>query len=298
MGDQGSLRRSGYVQVSEGSKVEELHLPDKSRASKGRRQVIITILVWALGLVAVWEASSWMLLHAVQAPLAQSKLPYLHRVLQVFGEYGGTLAREGGVTFANAGLGFLIGAGAGAVLAVLMSLSRWVEQLTFPYAVASQMIPILGLAPILYGIVRDEQIARVLIAGYITFFPVSLNMLRGLRSVDPSALELMYSYAAKPWLIYWKLRLPASLPGLFSGLKIAAPMAVTGAILVELMGAQRGVGVLMLRNLYYGPSHVYMFWATVFVGAILGLLSYLVMNVTERVASPWQPEFRKKGGGG
>lgn len=253
-------------------------------------------IVWMLGLLLLWETASWYLLRVRQAPLAQSKLPYIHKVLSTFAEYSETLVKEGVVTFGNAGLGFLLGAAAGAALAILMSLSRWVEHLAFPYAVASQMIPILGLAPILYGIVHDEQVARVLIAGYITFFPVSINMLRGLRSVEPSALELMHSYAAKPWSVYYKLKLPASLPGLFSGLKIAAPLAVTGAILVELMGAQHGVGVIMLRNLYYGPSHTYMFWSTVVVGALLGVLSYALMSAAERLVAPWQPEFRAKGG--
>ncbi|MDU2240057.1 MAG: ABC transporter permease subunit, partial [Paenibacillus sp.] len=168
--------------------------------------------------------------------------------------------------------------------------------LAFPYAVASQMIPILGLAPIIYGIVRDEQVSRILISGYITFFPVSLNMLRGLRSVSPASLELMHSYAAGRMAVYWKLRFPAALPGLFSGLKIAAPLAVTGAILVELMGAQRGIGVLMLRNLYYGPSHTYTFWASVLIAAVLGIFSYLLMSLAERFIAPWQPEFRAKGG--
>ncbi len=261
-----------------------------------RQGRLLPTVVWGLGLLVLWETISWYLLNVREVPLAQSKLPYVHEVLSTFAQYGSTLAREGGVTFGNAGLGFLLGAAAGTVLAIVMSVSRWVEQLAFPYAVASQMIPILGLAPILYGIVRDEQAARILIAGYITFFPVSINMLRGLRSVELSALELMYSYAAKPWTIYWKLRLPASLPGLFSGLKIAAPLAVTGAILVELMGAQHGVGVIMLRNLYYGPSHTYMFWSTVLVGALLGIISYLLMSAIERLASPWQPEFRPKGG--
>ncbi|MNP52209.1 Binding-protein-dependent transport system inner membrane component [compost metagenome] len=107
----------------------------------------------------------------------------------------------------------------------------------------------------------------------------------------------MHSYAAKPWSIYWRLRIPASLPGLFSGLKIAAPLAVTGAILVELMGASQGIGVIMLRNLYYGPSHVYMFWSTVLVGAVLGIFSYLVVSAIERIVAPWQTEFRVKGGG-
>lgn len=260
------------------------------------RQRLLPAMVWVIAILVVWELTSWALLNIGHLPLAQSKLPYLHEVLATSIQYSGTLMKEGSATFGNAGIGFLLGAVAGVVLAILMSISTWIEKLTFPYAVASQMIPVLGLAPIIYGIVRDEYISRIMISGYITFFPVALNMLRGLRSVEPSALELMYSYAAKPWSIYWKLRLPAAIPGLFSGLKIAAPLAVTGAILVELMGAQHGIGVIMLRNLYYGPSHVYMFWSTVFIGALLGILSYWLISLIERIVSPWQPEFRSKGG--
>ncbi|ANS77280.1 ABC transporter permease [Paenibacillus yonginensis] len=257
---------------------------------------LVPLVVWFVALLALWEGLSWFLLDVARVPLAQSKLPFVHKVAASFFTYGSTLLKEGGVTLGNASLGFLLGAAAGVLLAVLMSLSVWMERLAFPYAVASQMIPILGLAPIIYGIVRDEQVSRILISGYITFFPVALNMLRGLRSVSPSSLELMQSYAAGTWTIYWKLRLPASLPGLFGGLKIAAPLAVTGAILVELMGAQRGIGVLMLRNLYYGPSHTYMFWSTVIAGAVMGIASFLLMSLLERLVSPWQPEFRPKGG--
>lgn len=257
---------------------------------------LLPLFVWIASLLLVWEGASWILLHVVETPLAQSKLPYVHKVLSTLWAYGGTLLKEGAATFGNAGVGFLIGAIAGASLAVLMSLSKTIEKLTFPYAIASQMIPILGLAPIIYGIVRDEQTSRIIISGYITFFPVALNMLRGLRSVDLSALELMHSYAAKPWAVYWKLRFPAALPGLFGGLKIAAPLAVTGAILVELMGAQHGIGVIMLRNLYYGSSHTYMFWSTVIVGALLGIVSYWLMSLMERLVAPWQPEYRPKGG--
>ncbi|MFB9326747.1 ABC transporter permease [Paenibacillus aurantiacus] len=258
--------------------------------------IALPLLVWLLVGFALWEMASWMLLEVFRVPLAQSKLPYLHRIAEAFGDYGKTLWREGRATFANAAAGFALGAAAGAGLALLMSLSRWIERLTFPYAVASQMIPILGLAPILYGIVRNEGTARILIAGYITFFPVALGMLRGLRSVPPSMLELMHGYAAGRRAIYWKLRLPAAMPGLFAGLKIAAPLAVTGAILVELMGAQHGVGVIMLRNLYYGPSHVYMFWSTVVLGALLGMAAYGLISLAERLLTPWQPEFRVRGG--
>ncbi|HWL12806.1 MAG TPA: ABC transporter permease [Ureibacillus sp.] len=251
--------------------------------------------VLILGVLVLWQFLSWLLLK-MEVPLAQSKVPYLHELMITFITYSGTLFSEGSVTLTNALMGFALGAIGGILLAILMSLSKWLEQLAFPYAVASQMIPILGLAPIVYGIFRDEQISRVLIAAFMTFFPVALNCLRGLRSADPQSLELMYSYAAKPWTIYWRLRFPQSLPSLFSGLKIAAPLAVTGAILVELMGATKGLGVIMLRNLYYGPSHNYMFWLTVIFGALLGILSYLAVSLIERLVTPWQPEFRKTGG--
>ncbi|MEK9198982.1 ABC transporter permease [Ureibacillus sp. FSL E2-3493] len=259
-----------------------------------RSRWVPTIML-VIGLLILWEFLSWLLL-TLDVPLAQSKVPYIHELVITFTQYSGTLFSEGSVTLANASLGFLLGAVGGIVLAILMSLTKWLEQLAFPYAVASQMIPILGLAPIVYGIFRDEQLARILIAAYTTFFPVTLNMLRGLRSAEPSSLELMYSYAAKKWTIYTRLRFPQALPSLFTGLKIAAPLAVTGAILVELMGATKGLGVLMLRNLYYGPSHNYMFWLTVLFAAFLGIVSYFIVTVIERIVTPWQPEFRKSGG--
>ena len=253
-------------------------------------------VIWVIVLLLLWQGLSWFLLNVAEVPLAQSKLPYIHELAATFVTYSGTLFSQAFVTFKSALYGFLLGAVVGVFIAIIMSSTKWVEQMSFPYIVASQMIPILGLAPIVYGIVRDDSLARIIIAAFMTFFPVVLNMLRGLKSADISSVELMYSYAAKPWTIYWKVRIPQSLPSLFAGLKIAAPLAVTGAILVELMGATEGIGVIMLRNLYYGSSHAYMFWLTVITGAVLGLLSYLIISAMERLVTPWQPEFRKTGG--
>lgn len=253
-------------------------------------------VVWLIGILIIWQMVSWILTGVLEVPLAQSRLPYIHELAKSFMEYRGTLFTHATITFKNALLGFLVGAGVGIIVAIVMSASKLIEQMTFPYIVASQMIPILGLAPIVYGIVRDAAIARVIIAAFMTFFPVVLNVLRGLQSTEPSSIELMKSYAAKSWIVYWKLRIPQSFPNLFTGLKIAGPLAVTGAILVELMGATEGIGVIMLRNLYYGSSHAYMFWLTVLTGAFLGFMSYLIISLLERVVTPWQPEFRKTGG--
>ncbi|WP_256762028.1 ABC transporter permease [Cohnella sp. WQ 127256] len=257
---------------------------------------LLPSLAWLFSLLVIWQLVSWYLLEVKETTLAQSKVPYIHEVVHTLFTYGLTLLQEGWSTFINAGAGLLLGTAVGAILAILMSLSTWAEKTVFPYVILSQMIPVLGLAPIIYGIVHDENWSRVIIAAYITFFPVSLNMLKGIRSVSPGSLELMHSYAANRWSIYWKLLLPNGLPGLFNGLKIAAPLAVTAAILVEMMGARHGIGVIMLRNLYYGPSNTYMFWSTVVASALLGIANYLLVQLIERIVTPWQPAFRTKGG--
>ncbi|WP_144940540.1 ABC transporter permease [Paenibacillus sp. 32O-W] len=257
---------------------------------------LFPVFVIGLALLVLWETASWYLTEVLDTNMAQSKLPYLHEMAATLFTYSPTLLHEGWSTFMNAGLGFLLGAAVGSLLAIIMSLSVWVERVSFPYIIISQMIPVLGLAPIIYGIVQDENWSRIVIAAYITFFPVNLNLLKGLRSTSPQALELMCSYAARTWSIYWKLRLPNGLPGLFSGLKIAAPLSVTAAILVEMMGAQHGLGVIMLRNLYYGPANTYLFWSTVAAAALTGIINYLIISGLERAMTPWQPAYRNKGG--
>jgi NitT/TauT family transport system permease protein len=125
-------------------------------------------------------------------------------------------------------------------------------------------------------------LAVVLIATYLTFFPVTIAMIRGLRSFDPRALELMRSYAASRWSIYRKLRLPASLPYLFTALKIAATASIVGAIIGEDTGAiQQGLGrVITTFNQYYitGPEKL---WAAIVAAAILGIVFFLVIRVVE-----------------
>ncbi|MGF7033206.1 NitT/TauT family transport system permease protein [Paenibacillus mucilaginosus] len=256
------------------------------------------ILCWAGGLLLLWEACAW-LLHQSSGPAgapAASKLPYPHLVLAAIAAGSSELAGQGAVTFGNAALGFAAGALIGYLLAIGMSLSRTAERIFAPYAVASQMVPIIGLAPIVYGILHQAETARVLMAAYVTFFPVTVHALRGLKSVQPGQLELMRSLAASRWVTYRKLILPAALPGLFTGLKIAAPLAITASVVVELMGAPDGIGVLMVSSLYYGSAQVYTFWSTVIVSMGIGLVAYGIVSWIERRAAPWQPEFRARRG--
>ena len=199
------------------------------------------------------------------------------------------------ITLRSAVIGFVVGGLIGFGIALLMAQSRAVERSLLPYAIVSQMVPVIALGPIVYSIFKDENVARILIAAYVTFFPVTVNTLKGLRSVQPDALALMTSLAASRRQVYLMLRIPTALPYIFQALKIAATASVIGAIVVELMGAQQGIGVTILRTQYYGPANAYKLWGAIVVASLLGLLFFRVVAVAERFALRWQPEFRTRG---
>jgi NitT/TauT family transport system permease protein len=254
--------------------------------------VLVPVLVTCAVLVA-WETAASVWAHA--APLtAPSRLPAPARVVSALasGWSGYQVALLATLR------GALLGLGVGIVVAALVSIasasSRWIEETVYPYLVASQMVPTIILAPIVLAVVKNGTVARVTVAAFISFFVIAINMTKGLRSVEPDQVVLLRSVRARRWQYYTKLRLPASLPFFFAGLKVAAPLAVVGEIVVELTGAQHGLGLLMLNSLDFGPSQVYSFWAAVFLTAALGYALYLLVVVLERRLTPWQPEFRDR----
>ncbi|MET3505272.1 ABC transporter permease [Halalkalibacter oceani] len=249
---------------------------------------------WLAGCLLLWELAAWSIRNVIPVANPETKWPYLFEVVIYSISNVPTLAQQGSITFSNALLGFSIGALVGIILALLMSLSQVFEKIVTPYIISSQMIPIIGLAPIVFGIVRDAELSRILMAAYVTFFPVTINMLSGLYGVKKEEQELFRSYASSKWFYYVKLAIPSSLPHLFSGLKLAAPLSMTAAMVVELMGAQDGIGVVMVSSLYYGSSQSNMFWATVLTSALIGMLAYLLISLLEKMITPWQPEFRGK----
>jgi NitT/TauT family transport system permease protein len=214
-------------------------------------------------------------------------LPFLHLVITNLFTRGSLIFSHAGQTLSRALIGFLFGAGVGFLLALVMSLAGVAERMLFPYLLISQMIPILGLAPILTGIIGDIGQTRIFIAAFITFFPVATNTLAGFKSVEPEKLTLMYSLAANKYTIYRKLMIPTALSFLFSGMKIAAPMAITAAILVDTLGGASGLGYLITYSLY-GGFPIMVFWSTVLLSAVLGILSYQVIVVIEKICMPYK----------
>jgi NitT/TauT family transport system permease protein len=185
-------------------------------------------------------------------------------------------------TFREAFIGFVIGAVLGLILATVFVHSRLAERAFVPYVVASQTIPIVALAPMIVFAVGQNVTSVVIIATYLTFFPVTIAMIRGLRSPDPRALELMRSYAATRWAVYRKVRLPASLPYLFTALKIAATASIVGAIIGEGPGGiPDGLGraILNFNQAYItGPEKL---WAAIFVSAVVGVMFFAVIRLLE-----------------
>ncbi|MGA2478798.1 MAG: ABC transporter permease [Spirochaetia bacterium] len=254
----------------------------------------VVALVWVAGVVCLWELGAFLLAHVFHDAMAVSKLPYLHDILLTMARNGGSLSQAAGVTLSKAATGFLVGAAVGYLLAVLMSISRTAERIAFPYLIASQMIPVLGLAPIIFNLLRDMNTSRMVIAAYITFFPVAASTLSGFKSVDPEKRQLMHSYAAKTHVLYIKLMAPFAMPYLFAGLKIAAPLSVTASILVDMLGSKNGIGVKLLYSLYGGVQDI--FWASVLTSALMGVISYLVVVLAEKVFLPWEHPARRLAG--
>jgi NitT/TauT family transport system permease protein len=186
-------------------------------------------------------------------------------------------------TWREAALGFVLGSAIGLLLATIFVHSRLLERAFVPYVIATQTIPIIALAPLIISALGQSMGSVVLIATYLVFFPVTIAMIRGLRSFDPRALELMRSYASTRRSIYWKLRLPASLPYFFTALKIATTAAIVGAIIGEAPGGiQYGLGrVIVTFSNYYatGPEKL---WCAVFASALIGIAFYAVIAVVER----------------
>jgi NitT/TauT family transport system permease protein len=250
-------------------------------------------LLTGLGLVLAWELGA-AIVAASGTPLAASKLPAPHAVAaRIVGEaplLGGALW----VTMRGAVIGLLVGLVLGVAVSLLLAQSRLLEATFYPYVIGGQMLPTIALAPLLLAALQNATLTRIVVAAYITFFAITIGTLKGLKSVAPESLELMRSYNADRRQLYAKLKLPAALPMLFAGLKVAAPLAVVGEIVVELTGSTSGLGYLILSTQYYGPQYATLFWASMLITLALGFVFYRAVVLIERVASPWQHEFRTR----
>ncbi len=195
-----------------------------------------------------------------------------------------SLIYHGGITLGATFLGFLIGTVLGIALAVGIVHSRVMDMSIMPWAIVSQTIPIVALAPmiivVLYSIGIQGLIPKAVISAYLSFFPVVVGMVKGLRSPDAMQLDLMRTYNAGAMTVLTKLRLPASVPYLFASLKIAIAASLVGAIVGELPVQKGGLGARMLAGSYYGQTS--QVWAALIMAAALAALLVWLTGWLER----------------
>lgn len=196
-----------------------------------------------------------------------------------------SLVYHGWITLSATLLGFAIGTGLGILLAVGILHNRAMDMSVMPWAIASQTIPILAIAPMIIVVLNSVGlqglVPKAIISAYLSFFPVVVGMVKGLRSPDQMQLDLLQTYNASNTATFWKLRLPASMPYLFTSLKVAMAASLVGAIVGELpTGAVAGLGARLLSGSYYGQT--VQIWAALFAAAIVAAGMVMLIGVIER----------------
>jgi NitT/TauT family transport system permease protein len=246
-------------------------------------------LVVLVAFIGGWEAV------VKGAHVQRFLLPAPTAIWTAFSGNQGQLWHEGWVTFQEALGGFALGSAAGIVLAAIVA--RWdlAGSALMPYAIAANAIPIIAFAPITNAWFNPlTKTAHMVIASVLCFFPVFVNVVRGLRSVKPSQIELMRSYAVGELTVFRLVRVPTALPFLFTALRVASVLAMIGAIVSEYYGGALdtlGANIQQDASLFQFEKA----WSEIVIACLLGIGFYLAVALLERIATRWQPRVEMAG---
>lgn len=281
-----------------------------SRVAAGRAGPVtavslVILAIWYLGAIYMnagmqidrfeRQETTWSVGDLVSATLSQDRplLPAPHQILIEMKKTiidkpitsKRSLVFHSWVTLSSTLLGFAIGTVLGILLAVGIVHVKTLEKSLMPWVISSQTIPILAIAPmvivVLGAIGLKGLVPKAIISAYLCFFPVTIGMVKGLRSPDPLQMDLMRTYSANRWQTFWLLRWPSSLPFLFASLKVAIAISLVGAIVGELpTGAQAGLGARLLAGSYYGQT--IQIWSALVTAALLAATMVALVGVVER----------------
>lgn len=197
-----------------------------------------------------------------------------------------SLVYHGWITLSSTLLGFLMGTVLGISLAVAIVHSKVLDRSLMPWIIVSQTVPILAIAPVIIVVLNAIGISglfpKALISTYLSFFPVAVGMVKGLRSPDVMHLDLMRTYNSSAAQVFWKLRWPASVPFLFTSMKVAVAISLVGAIVGEMpTGAVAGLGARLLSGSYYGQT--IQIWSALFSAAVLAAVLVMLVDLVSRI---------------
>ena len=200
------------------------------------------------------------------------------------------LWKHGAYTLMSVLTGFAAGAAIGVPLACAIVLSRQMERIAMPFLVMSQTIPKVAIAPILVVWLGFGILPKIAIVFLISFFPIVVSTVVGLKSVETDMIDLVRSMGARTLKIMLRVRGPSALPQMFAGFKIAVCLAVVGAIVGEFVGSDRGLGYLLLTST--GTLDGSLVWSALFVLIAMGMTLFAIVSKLERLAIPWHVSVR------
>jgi ABC-type nitrate/sulfonate/bicarbonate transport system permease component len=265
-------------------------LPEEAPAPRDRRRPrparrVLPPLLFSLVVLGAWQAYTEL------GDINPLLLPSPLAVAQSVVDNAALFADNAVVTLTEILIGFVLGAAAGIGLAVLLTYSRLAERAVYPWLVASQMVPIVAVAPILVVWFGFTIVPKVVVVALVCFFPVVVNTIDGLKAVDPEMVRLMRTLGMSRPRIMRSVRVPSALPYLFSGLKVAMALAVIGAVFGEWVGSSEGLGYLMLAlNNQLATTELF---AAVLVLSLMGITLFFLVGLVERLVIPWHHETRR-----
>jgi NitT/TauT family transport system permease protein len=247
----------------------------------------VPALVFLALLIAAWEAYVYLF------KVNDFILPAPSKIMAVMIRLFPLLLAHTWTTTYEILIGFLAGNGFAVLMALLIVNSRLAERVFYPLIIASQTIPKVAIAPLFLIWFGSGLLPKVLIAAIVCFFPTVVNTVQGLRATDPNAIDLLRLVAASRWQVFTKLRFPNALPYFFAGLKISIALAVIGAIIGEWVGANSGLGYLIMFSSQ--TMRTDLMFAALVLTALLGVVLYLVVVLLERLLS-WGASDMPMGG--
>ncbi|PTL35459.1 ABC transporter permease [Candidatus Methylomirabilis limnetica] len=240
---------------------------------------VLPAVAFIVLVLAVWEGVV-KLFHVPEYLLPAPSI-VLHRLVGM----NSVLLAHTSITAMESALGFALGTVFGILLAVAFVHSRTMEMGVYPYAIALKTVPIVAIAPLLIVWFGNGILPKVIVSAIISFFPVVVNTTKGLRNVDAEAFDLFDSMSASRRQVFFKLRVPSSLPYLFAALRISSTLAVIGAIVGEFSGADRGLGFFIMISSHRLET-VDMF-VGILLSSLLGILFFYSVALIERLVIPW-----------
>jgi NitT/TauT family transport system permease protein len=277
---------SGAVTATDGAGVLSAQAAAAaSRRAEARADIARRVRAWIIPVVVVLVILVvWQTLVAV-LKLQPYFIPSPLRIASTFKANLRTICDNAVPTLAQAATGFAIGNGLAIIMSIWFVHVSSARRALYPLAIILQSIPLVALAPIAIVTIGNGFATKVVMTAIISFFPTLVNLMRGLASVDTNMLQLFQSVDASRWDVLAKLRWPTALPYLFAGLRITASASMVGAVIVEWIGSDTGLGYMIINSTY--QFNTPLLWASVLATSLLVLAVFGLVVVVERLLVPW-----------